>query len=162
MSVRVRLLCQSCGNQGAHDFSDSSQPSWCTCTKAYGPIVAAPGTIVRMTFESKENAVFRAECLIASNAFFEAKDALSERWVKCGRGWRELPASHPKVRGLHKAYNDALAELEWLQSLCRHPSRCLFSRIHCDVCHAHVECDVAHYRHLVKVAGKRMANRVEV
>lgn len=164
--IPVRSLCQGCGEIGTTYLGETriSKPSWCKCTKrSHGPIVAAPGTVVRITFESADDAAFRARCDVASKAFADARDAWSTRWVRCGRkGWRELPATSPKVRALDAAYRKAERDLEKLQAECRHPQRSLFSHIHCDVCHAHVECDVAHYRHLVREVGVRYARRVAV
>lgn len=124
--------------------------------------VAAPGQVVRFTYESPDAAAFRETCRLASNAEREARDNLSQRFVRAGSGWRELPRSSPKRRVLEKAYAKAVRAVEALQARCPHASRCLFERVFCDVCRAHVECDVEHYRHIVREAGAKFAKRVAV
>lgn len=167
--TRLLSLCQGCGKQGATAIGDREKPEWCTCTGVrkkggcgFGPYVAAPGFVACFTFESKEDAAFRERCRLAGNERHRAKEALSDRWVKCGRGFRELPLSHPKRKALELRYRKALRAEEALQAVCRHPSRSIYFRIFCDVCHAQVECDIEHFRHLVRELGKRNAMRLAV
>jgi hypothetical protein len=129
---------------------------------ARGPHIAPPGHVTRFTYESPAAAAFREACRLASNAEREARDNLSQRFVRAGTGWRELPSSSPKRRALERAHTNAVRAVEALQARCPHTSRSLFNRVFCDVCHAHVECDVGHYRHLVREAGEKFAKRVAV
>ena len=117
----------------------------------FGPIIAAPGTVVMFRFESKDAAAFRERCRLAGNAEHDAKHAYREgRWVRCGRGYRCLPDDSPKVRALIAAHDAAIAALEALQAECPHEGRSPYAREHCDCCYAHVESDIAQHRHLVR------------
>ena len=156
------------------------QPAWCSCTDKKGrraeaimvagdsrqhpggPYVAAPGHTVAFIYESKDDSSFRETCRLAGNAEREARDNLSQRFVRCGKGWRELPRSSPRRRVLEAAYAKASRALEALRARCPHAGRSLFSKAQCDVCYAHVECDVEHHLHLVQEAGEEFANRVAV
>lgn len=153
-ALRIPSLCQSCGHQGPVDVgtATSANPPWCTCTgkNKGGPYVAPPGVVVCLSYESKEDSAFREECRLAGNAERHARDDLSLRWVRSGRGWRELPRSSPKRRRLEGAYRKALRALEALQARCAHAERSMFSHEHCGVCYAHVETDVEQHRHLVR------------
>ena len=126
------------------------------------PHMAPPGHVTRFTYESSAAANFREACRLASNAEREARDNLSQRFVRAGTGWRELPSSSPKRRALERAYIKAACAVEALQARCPHESRSIFNRVFCDVCGAHVECNVEHYRHLVREVGKKFAKRVAV
>lgn len=149
-SPRVKMLCQSCNRTGLHTIG-AGKPRWCRCGKgSHGPIVAAPGTIVRYTFESASDAAFRKECQLAGKEERDARDNLTDRWVKCGKGYRELPMTSPKRQKLEKAYEDALAKLEALQAKCPHEGRSMFDREMCDCCYMHVESDIAQFQHLMR------------
>jgi hypothetical protein len=157
-------LCQTCGNRGPMPDAIEAIPDWCTCPRrgrhGPGPFVAPPGVIVCYTFESKQDAAFRETCRLAAKTEHMTRDAITDaRWTDAGR---KRPATHPRVRAAVKAYRKALRELEALQGQCSHPSRSIFNRIFCDVCDVQVECDVEHFRHLVREAGKRFAMRVAV
>lgn len=162
--MKIRAICQKCGRTGVTQLDGRARPSWCKCPRKGlgGPYVAAPGHVVRFTYESSAAAAFREACRLASNAEREARDNLSQRLVRAGKGWRELPRSSPKRRALEKAYAKAVRAIEALQARCPHESRSLFNRVFCDVCDAHVECDVEHYRHIVREAGEEFAKRVAV
>lgn len=171
-ALRMPALCQSCGERGSLGLNER-KPSWCKCTGkgrkgrkggagGGGPYVAPTGFIACFTYFSKEEGAFREQCRLAGNAEREARDGLSARFVRSGAGYRELPRSSPRRRALETAYRAALRELERLQALCPHPSRSLFNRVFCDVCYAHVECDVAHYQHLAHEVGRRAARRLAV
>jgi hypothetical protein len=162
--VNIVALCQSCGQQGVTPFGGHAKPAWCKCTgkKLGGPYVAPPGYIVRFAYESTDDAAFREACRLAGNAEREARDNLSQRFVRSGKGWRELPRSSPKRRALEAAYRKASRALEALRARCPHTGRSLFSKAQCDICYAHVECDVEHHRHLVREAGEEFARRVAV
>lgn len=135
--VTTRMLCQSCGGTGVHTFGDATKPAWCSCRPGkVGPIVMAPGAVVRLVVESTEDAERREQGRLLGNAEREARDRLSERWVRCGRGWRELPRSSPKRRALEVAYREALRALKRFQATCPHPTRSMFAPEFCDVCHA--------------------------
>lgn len=134
--VVVRMLCQGCGRSGMHRFG-GNKPRWCRCPKAkrtHGPIVAAPGTVVRLTFESADDAGFRARAAEVIRAWFDARDALSSRWVRCGRGWRELPRSSPRRKALELAFRRATRAWDAIQGECPHRGRSLFDPNSCDVC----------------------------
>lgn len=168
MSARLAVpaMCQSCGGRGVVPADPAKKPRWCTCDKGPrhggGPFVAPPGVVVVYRFESRDDHAFRERCRLVGNAERRARDDLSGRFVRSGRGYRELPKSSPKRRGLETAYRRALRALEAVQAECAHGSRSIFNRVFCDVCYAHVECDVEHHRHLVRTAGARFANRVAV
>jgi hypothetical protein len=135
---------------------------WCKCPpkKNGGPYVAPPDVIVRYTFESKDAAAFRERCRLASNSERRARDAITDaRYTPKLRRRRD---SSPIVKAAVKAYRAALRELEALQAVCPHESRSMFNRVFCDVCSAHVECDVEHFRHCVREGGKRWAMRLAV
>lgn len=148
------MLCQSCNRSGLHTFGSVGQPRWCRCRKGtltFGPIVAAPGTILSWRFEDKADADFREQCRLAGNAEREARDAAtSGRWVRCGRGYRRLSDTSPKVVALYAAHDAAIAALEALQAQCPHRDRSPYAREYCDCCYAHVESDIEHHRHLVR------------
>lgn len=156
-------LCQGCGRTGPGGEAPKT-PAWCRCRKlgrrSAGPFVAPPGFVARFSCEDADAAAFRERCRLVSNAEREARDALAGRWVRCGRGWRELPIGTPKRDALEAAYRTALRALTALQRECPHPSRSIFNPIFCDVCHAQVECNVEHYRHVVREIGKRHAARL--
>lgn len=125
-----------------------------------GPVTAPPGHITVYRFETKEQHAFRERCRLAGNAERQARDAITEaRW---GGGEKRRPDSHPKVRAALKAYRAAARELEACQARCAHPSRSIFSPVHCDVCHEHVECDVENYRRHVALVGARAASRLAI
>lgn len=169
-ATRMPALCQGCGAQGPMRSLEDVKASgigkepWCKCPpkKLGGPYVAPPGFVARFTFESKEEHEFRERCRLAGNAERAAKDAMVGRYVKCGRGSRRLPDSHPRVRALLSNWRKAARVLERLQAECSHPERSLFNRIMCGVCYAQVECDVEHYRHLVREIGVRATARLAV
>lgn len=153
-------LCQGCGKQGPYD--DAQRPAWCACTgKSCGPYVAPPGFIGRMIFENSDEAAFRERCGLASNAEREARDRLV-RYVRCGRGFRELPRTHPRRKASEAAWRKACRALEALQTICPHTHRNFFHPVACDVCHAHIECNVQEFRHFVRHIGKRAAMRLEI
>lgn len=157
----VPALCQSCGGSGTYEPDRfSAKPSWCTCLDFGGPYIAPPGHVTCYRVESKEDAAFRERCRLAGNAERQARDAaICAKWVRAGKGYRELPLSSPKRRTAEFVYRKALRALRRLQRECSHPSRSMFNEQCCDVCFAHVQCDVAQYRHLVKQVGKREARR---
>lgn len=164
-AVRTPALCQTCGNRGLMPHGTDEIPSWCTCTGkgprgGPGPFVAPPGVIVRYIFETPEAAAWRERCRLAGNAERRARDAICEAtYYPSGRkrpGWQKLR------RAAIRAHDRAIDALEALQLQCSHPSRSMFSPVHCDVCYAHVECNVEHFRHLVREIGKRAAMRLAV
>src|ERR1043166_668447 len=158
-----QIVCQGCKKTGCYDAAQGERAPWCTCSaRTYGPYVAAPGVIIALRYESQEDAALREEARLAGNAEREARDALSGRYVKAGKGYRELPKTRPKRRGLESAYRKACRAQEAVQARCSHPERSLFSKAHCGVCHAYVECDVEQHRHLVRELGARQANRLAV
>jgi hypothetical protein len=163
-ALRLPAVCQSCGGSGPLVSGSVAQPVWCSCSgKAKGgPYNAPPGHVTVFIYESKEDAAFREEGRLLGNAFIRAKDDLSSRFVRCGRGYRELPRGNPKREQLERAYAKALRAQAAHQRRCSHPSRSLFNRAFCDVCHAYVECDVAHFRLLAREVGKRAAMRLAV
>ena len=129
MSLVVAMVCASCGRSGRRSTSARRRPSWCRCARSsYGPIVAAPGTVVMFRFESAEAAAFRARCRLAGNAERAARDALSE-----------LPEFSTKRRRLKVAYATALAGLEALQATCAHPEPSFYARERCGCCYAALE-----------------------
>jgi hypothetical protein len=153
------------------------QPTWCKCAdnkgrraaavvKAGGammpggPYVAPPGHVTAFVFESQDAAAFREICRLAGNAERQARDDLSLRWVRSGKGWRELPRSSPKRRALESAYAKASRALDALRARCPHSGRSPFDKTSCDVCYEYVECDVDRRRHLVREVGEAFANRV--
>lgn len=148
--MRLPAICQKCGRRGMHN--GAAKPRWCRCPKVGGPYVAPPGFVAVITFESPCDAAFRERCRLLGNAEREARDALSERWVRCGRGWRELGWSSPKRRRLERAYRKALRALEAVQAQCAHDEldRSIFDRGMCGVCYAHVVSDIEQHRHLVR------------
>ena len=144
-------MCQSCGRSGPYRLGQASRPKWCRCPPdKSGPLQAPPGHVTALTFETRAASTFRERCRLASNAEREARDALCSRWVRCGRGWRELPATSKKVRALEAAYEAKLAELEALRAVCPHNDRMHFDQERCGTCYEHVESDVAQHRHLVR------------
>lgn len=152
-AVKMKMRCQGCAREGVKTFGSLARPRWCRCSgRGFGPIVAAPGTIVRMIFEGPKDAAFRERCRVLGIAERAARDELSKRYVRCGRGWRELPESSPKRRALYAAHDAAIADLERAQAECPHDpfARSMFDRETCGVCYAHVESDVAQHRHLVR------------
>lgn len=160
-----QIVCQGCKKTGRYDSSASDRAPWCTCpARAFGPYVAAPGVVFALVYESKPDAAFRDACRLAGNAERDARDALSGRFVRLrsGKGWRELPKTSPKRRALEGAYRKACRAHEALQARCSHPERCQYSKAHCGVCHAYVECDVALHHHFVRELGARRANRLAV
>jgi hypothetical protein len=159
-----QILCQGCKKTGLYDPQSGDEPApWCTCSaRAYGPYVAAPGVVIAFRFDAPTDAAFREECRLAGNAEREARDALSGRFVKAGKGWRELPKASPKRRALESAYRKACRVCEALQARCTHPERSPYSKAHCGLCHAYVECDVALHHHFVRECGVRQANRLAV
>lgn len=159
-----QILCQGCKKTGLYDPQNGRERApWCTCpARAYGPYVAAPGVVFALVYESQADAAFRDACRLAGNALCAAKDALSGRYVRSGKGWRELPKTSPKRRRLEADYRKACRAEEALQARCEHPERSPYSKAHCGVCHAYVECDVAHHHHLVREGGKRFAARLAV
>ncbi len=159
-----QILCQGCKKTGLYDAQVTpGRAPWCTClARAYGPYVAAPDVVIALRFEDRTEAAFREECRLAGNVEREARDALSGRYVRAGKGFRELPKTSPKRRALEAEYRKACRAHEALQARCAHPERSQFSRAHCGVCHAYVECDVALRRHLVREIGARQANRLAV
>ena len=109
---------------------------------------------------TKDEAAWRERCRLAGNAERGARDAITHaRYTDSGR---KRPDSSPIVRAAVKAYRAALRTLESLQAQCSHPSRSMFSPVHCDVCYAHVECNVEHFRHVVREIGKRAAMRLAI
>ncbi len=159
-----RIVCQGCQKTGLYDPpSADGRATWCTCgARTFGPYVAAPGVVFALVYESQEDAAFRESCRLAGNAERDARDALSGRYVRSGKGWRELPKASPKRRALEATYRKACRAHEALQARCSHPSRSQHSKAHCDVCHAYVECDVALHHHFVRELGVRQANRLAV
>ncbi len=149
-NYQMRTMCQTCQCIGSMQLGACGKPAWCACVKGGGPYVAAPGTIVKITFESHEAAAFREQCRLASNAERGARDDLSQRWVRCGRGYRELPPWSAKCKALARAYALACRALRKLQRQCVHPERSMFNRECCGVCKMHVETDVEQHRHLVR------------
>jgi len=157
--TRLPAVCRGCGKQGIK--ATDERPAWCECTGATcGPYQAPAGVVARFTFESGDAAAFREKCRLAGNAERRARDAICDAtYFPSGRkrpGWRSLR------RKAIRAHDSAIDRLESLQAQCPHPSRSMFSRVHCDVCYAHVECDVEHFRHLVREVGKRAAMRLAV
>lgn len=157
--IRTLAICERCKNQGPIDLGRADlnkprpQPLWCTCTTKDGkraedvlasgggllpggPLNAAPGTVVAFVFESEQESAFREKCRLAGNAYIEAKDELSSRWVRCGRGWRELPRGNPKRDRLEKNFAGAKRALRRLQLACKHPRRSIFDPACCGVCYA--------------------------
>lgn len=158
--LRVRMICQGCDRGGRHAFGSPGRPGWCRCVGTFGPIVAAPGTVVELRFDSLTDASFHERCRRLGQAYHDAKDNLTDRWVRCGRGWRELPSTSRKRILLEADYEHALAMLEAAQAECPHLERSLFAPEYCGVCYAHVECDVAQYRHLLREAGEDFTRRI--
>lgn len=167
MSERIQIpsLCQTCGNQGPTPAVVAEIPEWCTCDRSGrkggpGPFVAPPGVVVRYTFETKDEAAWRERCRLTANAERRARDAICDAtYYPSGRkrpGWRKLR------RAAIRAHDRSIDALEALQLQCPHTSRSMFSPVHCDVCYAHVECNVEHFRHLVREVGKRNAMRLAV
>lgn len=152
MNTRVKMSCQGCGRSGLRALGSGVRPRWCRCGRAsFGPIVAAPGTVVRFTFESESDAAFRDRCRFAGNAERQARDAAtSGRWVRSGRGYRRLPETSPKVKALYAAHDATIAALEALQAECPHRDRSMFAPEMCGTCYAHVESVIAQHRHLVR------------
>lgn len=150
----VKMLCQSCKRTGRHKFGSGTRPRFCRCKKrggSFGPIVAAPGTILTWRFEPADVAAFREKCGLASNAERTARDeAQSAYWVACGKGYRRLPATSPRVIAAEAAYDAALVALEALQAVCPHEGRSPYAEEYCDCCHAHVESDIEQHRHMVR------------
>jgi hypothetical protein len=101
---------------------------------------APAGHVTVFHFRSKEAERFVEECRLAGNAEREARDALSFRFVRCGRGWRELRRSSPTRRRLERAYRSALRRLRACQARCAHPvtERSLYDLGRCGVCYASV------------------------
>lgn len=166
--MNLPAVCQSCGERGVMRphaemlASGTGKEPWCKCgpKKLGGPYVNPPGHVTVFIFESKDAAAFREQCRLAGNAERQARDAITEaRYTASGR---RRPDSSPRVRSALKAHRAAIRAHEKLQAVCSHPSRSIFNRIFCDVCHAQVECDVEHYRHIVREAGVHFANRVAV
>lgn len=157
-------LCQSCGRRGRVAVGSArAKERWCRCPKGKsGPYVSPPGHVTVFHFRSKADAEFRERCRLLGNAERRARDALSGRFVRCGRGWRELPRSAPKRRVLETNYREALRALEKVQALCPHAERSMFAPVMCGVCYAHVECDVAHHAHLIREIGSKATARLAV
>lgn len=165
VTPRVKMVCQSCKRAGRQSFGDGSKPRWCRCTKAaHGPIVMAPGVVVMVRFEPSSDAAFRERCRLASNAHREAVETLrSDKWVRCGKGYRELPLDSPTRKKLEASYDSTLAALEALQAECPHRDRSPYQPEYCDCCYAHVESDIEQRRHLVREGfypRKRRATQV--
>lgn len=148
--LRVQMLCQTCGRSGLHAFGAIAKPRWCRCVGTSGPIVMAPGVVMAVRFESADDAAFRERCRVLGNTERTARDALSSRWVRCGRGWRELPRTSPKRQRLERAYASARRALQAAQRECPHRDRSLFDPEMCGTCHAHVESDIEQHRHMVR------------
>lgn len=139
-------LCQSCGEQGpmrslAESKAQGGKEPFCKCPpkKFGGPYVMPAGIVVRAIYETRDQADFRERCRLAGNAFIAAKDGLSSRWVRCGRGWRELPRGNAKRERIERAYTNAKRALTKLQRVCPHEHRSMFDETGCDVCHADIE-----------------------
>lgn len=117
-------------------------PRWCRCdlstTYVVPSLQAAPGTTVALIFRTEEEAAFEARAKTAASQFIDARDAMSQRFVRCGTGWRELPARSPKMRALVKVYNRTVTALLAVQAECAHPRRSRFCSWRCDVCAADV------------------------
>lgn len=134
------MLCQGCARTGLHPlFGGDAKPRWCKCTKSRGPYVAAPGTVVRIEFRkplSAEEAAFETHAKAVSRRHYGAREALVERWVRCGRGWRELPRGNRKREALEREYANACRALDRVQRQCKHETRSFFNAESCDLCHA--------------------------
>lgn len=135
-SLKLPARCQKCGRAGAVPRRDTSgrKPIWCRCPKTGGPYQAPPGHVTAFIFESPPEAAFSELCRVTSNAERLARDDLSQRYVRCGSGYRELPRSSPKRCALEKRYAAALRALRRLQAKCSHPRRCIFNPLACGVC----------------------------
>lgn len=156
-------LCQGCGEQGV--LRGDARPSWCRCPPSkYGPFVAPPGFVARITFETREAAAFRERCALLGHAWREACDALrSASWVGYTRNGKRFVRQAPRTsrwRALRRASLRALRALEAIQRECPHESRSMFAPIFCDVCGEQVECNLAEREHFVRVIGVRAANRL--
>lgn len=95
----------------------------------------APGHVVSLVFETAPEHALAELCRLAGNAERSARDDLSQRFVRCGRGWRELPRSHPKRAALEGRYTAALRALRKLQRQCKHPRRSMYCSDACGVCY---------------------------
>lgn len=137
--MRVSLHCQGCDRTGTvKGTRGGKKPSWCRCKGVAGPFHPPAGVVYRYTFETTDAASFRERGRLLGNAYIEARDALSGRWVRCGRGWRELPRGNAKRERLEAAFAKAKRDLAKHQRACSHPTRSMFAHDRCDVCHAHV------------------------
>ena len=152
--IALPAICIKCNKSGLVDIGGRDiKPSWCTCPDIGGPYNAPPGFVARWTYEAKDAAAFREACRLASNAEREARDEmLSTFWVGYQRNGRRFVRAVPKAnrkRGAaERRYANKLRALRKLQRQCEHPARSLFDSESCDVCHAHVESDIARHRHL--------------
>lgn len=133
--------CDGCGRCGPLPLhGGAAKAPWCRCTKkAPGPYQAPPGHVTAFIFETREEAAFSELCRVTSNAERQARDDLSQRYVRCGAGWRELPRSSPTRRALETRYASALRALRRLQAKCSHPRRCIFNPLACGVCRKWLE-----------------------
>jgi hypothetical protein len=157
-AIKPRTLCQGCGKSGPLAlFRGDAQPRWCACTlkgerarallkRGFagvlpgGPYIAAPGSVAAVIFESRADAEFRERCRLASNAERRARDvALTAKWGRQGKRFRELPRSHPKRAEAEKRYAKCLRALRDLQRKCKHPHRCHFNSDACGVCYKTLE-----------------------
>lgn len=135
----IPALCEGCGRKGTYTMGNTRRPSWCRCKGTPGILRSPAGVVVCFTFESTDDAVFRERCRLAGNAERQARDNLCHRFVRCGKGWRELPRGNSKRDGLERAYSAALRVLRKCQRECVHPSPSHYNPDCCGVCYVAIE-----------------------
>lgn len=154
--VRLPSVCAGCKRSGLYTLGSGGRPRWCRCKGIPGVLHPPPGHVTVFHYRSKEEAAFRERCRLAGNAERQARDGLSDRFVRCGRrGWRELPRSSPKRRGLDLAYRRARRTLDALQAACAHDilDRSRDAPEYCGACYAHVFTDIVVHRQFARRAS---------
>lgn len=123
-----RAACQGCRRSGVYREGAAKQ-RWCRCSKrAVGPYVAPKGQIVCYVFEAPLSPAEQAidtEAREVRAEYYAAKDAPTYRYVRCGRGWRELSETSPKRLASTRRWEAAVARVEELQGRCPHLDRWL-------------------------------------
>lgn len=148
MMSAIPAQCATCGGRGKLDcdlvrgFRSADfhrRPDWCTCPEKTdgGPFVAPPGVVVAFRYRSPRDPGegLRDALRAAGNAERAARDALAERFVRAGKGWRELPKTSKRRQSLERAYARAKAALRKLQAECPHPERSLYDPACCGLCY---------------------------
>ena len=132
------IECQGCHRVGPYEAARAWQ-RWCRCKRVGTlPMQHPPkGVVYSFRVDDAATAALHEEGRVLGNAFIAAKDALSGRWIRCGKtGWRELPRTSPKRRALETAFRKARKALDAFQAACPHPRASLFEETACDCCHA--------------------------